>query len=224
MKIESLYRLPVRSFKFIFRKISLGVFHGVMKIPYFHFIKNTMENQNSCTFFIWFMQKIIGFNRDVYWPVHFTSRINIHKNIYVGVDTNPGLAPGCYIQGIGKVRMGDYTQVAQNVGIVSMNHDLFDLRKHDDGKNSGVKIGSYCWLGMNSVVLPGVELGDFTIVGAGSVVTSSFEEGYCVVAGNPAKLIKRLDPNKCVRHEVKHQYIGYMRVDEFNEFKKKLWY
>lgn len=53
-------------------------------------------------------------------------------------------------------------------------------------------IGDKCWIGMNSVILPGVVLGDNTIVGAGSVVTKSFENGHCVVAGNPAKLIKRL--------------------------------
>lgn len=45
---------------------------------------------------------------------------------------------------------------------------------------------------MNSVVLPGVSLGPHTVVGAGSVVTKSFPDGYCVVAGNPAKIIRRL--------------------------------
>lgn len=46
---------------------------------------------------------------------------------------------------------------------------------------------------MNSVVLPGVTFGPKTIVGAGSVVTKSFPEGQCVIAGNPARVIKRLD-------------------------------
>jgi acetyltransferase-like isoleucine patch superfamily enzyme len=40
--------------------------------------------------------------------------------------------------------------------------------------------------------LPGVIIGDKTIVGAGAVVTKSFIEGNCVVAGNPAKLVKKL--------------------------------
>ena len=56
-------------------------------------------------------------------------------------------------------------------------------------------IGQGCWIGMNSVILPGVVLGEKTIVGAGSVVTKSFLEGYCVIAGNPAKKIKDLNKN-----------------------------
>ncbi|MNL61911.1 putative acetyltransferase [compost metagenome] len=48
------------------------------------------------------------------------------------------------------------------------------------------------------MVLPGVQLGEFTIVGAGAVVTKSFTEGYCVIAGNPARVIKSLDKEKCL--------------------------
>src|SRR5690606_15913447 len=102
--------------------------------------------------------------------------------------------PGCYIQAIGKIYIGSYTQIAPNVGIVSANHDLYDSRYHVP---KIVTIGKYCWLGMNCIVLPGVKLGDFTIVAAGSIVTKSFENGYCVIGGNPAKVIKLLEHDKC---------------------------
>ena len=61
---------------------------------------------------------------------------------------------------------------------------------------SPIKIGRHCWLGAQSVLLPQVVLGDYTIVGAGAVVTKSFEEGYCVIAGNPAKIIKKENPTE----------------------------
>ncbi len=170
---------------------------------------------------MWFFQKILGFNRDVYWPVHFTSKINQYKNIVIGVDTSPGYEPGCYIQGIGKVFIGDYTQIAQNVGIISSNHDVYDNSKH---LNSEVRIGRYCWIGMNAIILPGVVLGDYTIVGAGSVVTKSFESGYKVIAGNPAKEIRQLDRKQCVDYAVDNEYIGFIKKSEFEDYRgKKLW-
>jgi len=52
-------------------------------------------------------------------------------------------------------------------------------------------LGERCWIGMNSIILPGVRLGDGTIVGAGSVVTHSFPGGQVMIAGNPAKIINK---------------------------------
>lgn len=96
---------------------------------------------------------------------------------------------GNYFQTIdGSITIGRGTYIASNVGIVTTNHDLKDPDKHIPGKD--VILGKKCWIGMNSVILPGVVLGDHTVVGAGSVVTKSFPEGKCVIAGNPAKKIK----------------------------------
>lgn len=52
-----------------------------------------------------------------------------------------------------------------------------------------ITIGNNCFLGNNSILLPGVTLGDNIIVGAGSVVTKSFKEPNIIVAGNPARKI-----------------------------------
>jgi acetyltransferase-like isoleucine patch superfamily enzyme len=171
---------------------------------------------------MWFMQKVIGFNRGAYWPMHFTSRVNQWQNVLVGIDTSPGYERGCYIQGLGKVFIGDYTEVAQNVGIISANHDVNDHSRH--AVSDGVCIGSYCWIGMGAIILPGVTLGDFTVVGAGSVVTKSFPEGYAVVAGNPAGVIRSLDPTTCIRYEYQHEYRGYIKAEKFQEWKRwRLW-
>jgi acetyltransferase-like isoleucine patch superfamily enzyme len=154
----------------------------------------------------------------IYWPLHSTSLVTTPKNIKIGIGTAPGLSPGCYIQGLGKVIIGDYTIIAPNVGIISANHDIYNYRLHQVGS---VTIGDYCWIGMNAVILPNVTIGDHTIVAAGAVVVKSFEEGYCIVAGNPAKIIKKLDPQKCVKYRHPHEYYGYIPKAQFSEFRRK---
>ena len=178
----------------------------------------TRLTQTPITLKYIFWQKVLGFNRSVYWPVHFTSKVSNPYNIYAGIDTSPGYMPGCYIQGMGRVYIGDYTQIAANVGIISSNHDVYDTRKHC---LSEVRIGKYCWIGINSTILPNVKLGDWTITGAGSVVTKSFVNGYCIIAGNPAKIIKRLDKNKCIPFYNEHEYNGYIKRDAFQQNIKK---
>jgi acetyltransferase-like isoleucine patch superfamily enzyme len=181
-------------------------------------IIETRSTQTPITFKTWFYQKVLGFNKQVYWPTHFTSIVTGHKNIYAGIDTCPGYMPGCYIQGIGKIYIGNYTQISANVGIITANHDLYDSTKHDV---ENVTIGEYCWLGMNVMVLPGVEIGANTVVGAGSVVTKSFLEGNCVIAGNPAKIVKKLDESKFVQHKCKHEYNGYIKSADFEAYRKR---
>lgn len=58
-------------------------------------------------------------------------------------------------------------------------------------EKASIYIGEHSWLGVNSVILPGVTLGKFCVVAANSLVKDSFDD-YSVVAGNPAKLIKKL--------------------------------
>lgn len=51
-------------------------------------------------------------------------------------------------------------------------------------------IGNDVWIGQNAVILPGVHIGDGAIIGANSVVGSNVEP-YTLVAGNPARVIRK---------------------------------
>lgn len=140
-------------------------------------------------------RKLLRQNADVHWPVHFTSTIRAGINLKAGAHTFPGDSPNNYIDATNGVEIGAYTNFGPNVSIISSNHDFYNNAVLSAA--SPVKIGAHCWLGSQSVILPGVCLGDFTIVGAGAVVTKSFESGYCVIAGNPAKVIRYLDKEQC---------------------------
>lgn len=142
-----------------------------------------------------FSKYILRQNRNVKWAVHFTSTIHHPERITRGKNVFPGDSPGNYIEASNGIIIGDYTNIGPNAGIISANHDVINNGQHI--KAPSIRIGKFCWIGMNAIILPSVELGDFTSVGAGSVVTKSFSEGYCVIAGNPAVIIKKLDKTIC---------------------------
>jgi acetyltransferase-like isoleucine patch superfamily enzyme len=191
----------------------------ILLIPYFRFVKETARSEVPISLSLWFRQKVLGFNKSAYWPMHHSSIVSYVQNICAGIDACPGYNPGCYIHGVNKIYIGDYTQIAPNVGIMSGNHDLYDFRIQTTG--NPIIIGKYCWIGMGAVILPEVVLGDFTIVGAGAIVTKSFPEGHCVIAGNPAKKIKDLERDKCVPVKTQFPYNGYIRHEKFDEFRRK---
>jgi acetyltransferase-like isoleucine patch superfamily enzyme len=213
--------LPMRASRKALRILRFALYSLIKLIPAFHFIGGYEGKQAPITLSVWFFQKVLGFNREAYWGVHFSSKVVQHQNIVVGCDSNPGIEPGCYIQGIGRLIIGDYTQIAANTSIITSNHDVYNL---DAAVTGSVSIGSYCWIGTNCVVLPDVTLGDFTIVGAGAVVTKSFPEGHCIIAGNPARKIRDLDPALCVPKASPSPYVGYIRAQDFPQYRRDfLW-
>ena len=189
--------------------------------PSFRFFSKTKNDEYPITFSIWFNQKLRGINGSAYWPVHPSSLVKFQHKVKIGKHSYPGYQPGCFINGSNGIIIGDFTYFATNVGLMSSNHDVNDLRKLV--KSKPIEIGSYCWIGMNSVILPEVKLGDFTIVGAGSIVTKSFAEGHCVIAGNPARIIRLLKKEECTAYNKKADYIGYLSKKQFEVKGKQIY-
>lgn len=140
-----------------------------------------------------FKQKILGYNRKIPWPVHYTSYIKNYKNIQT--TTEPvGIAMGTYIDARNGIILEENVNLGPKISLISMNHDSNNYSIFI--KEEPIIIRKNSWIGTGSIILPGVELGEHTIVGAGSVVTKSFKEGNQLIAGNPAKVIKQLENYK----------------------------
>ena len=156
-----------------------------------HFEGKSLEGWAWVLSGIW-KQKILGFNRWLPFPCHPTARIYHYKNIFFDVDNLDNFqSPGIYFDCVRKsIYLGKGTYIGPNVGLITANHRFDNLDDYEEGGD--IVIGQNCWLGMNTVILPGVTLGNHTIVGAGAVVTKSFLQGYCVLGGVPAKIIKTL--------------------------------
>lgn len=128
-------------------------------------------------------------------------KIEIGDNIFIGVRST--------LQAKEKIEIGDNVIIASDVAIIDNNNhpiepkmrirmsNCFDYMKDDlwtwkYARSKPIKIEDNVWIGRNSIILKGVTIGKGSIVALGSIVTKDVPP-YSIVAGNPAKVVKKLE-------------------------------
>lgn len=111
----------------------------------------------------------------------------IGRNVVIG--NNCRIQDGCLIyEG---VTIGESCLIAPNVTFTNdyfpTMHNVKDWKKDRFKKTRVERLSS---IGAGSVILCGVTIGENSVVGAGSVVTKNVC-GFTIVAGNPAKRIRK---------------------------------
>lgn len=94
---------------------------------------------------------------------------------------------------IGPVTIEDQVIIAQNVVISAMNHGYEDPTipiRQQPCSSSLITVKKDSWIGANAVITAGITIGMHAVVAGGSVVTRDVPD-FTVVAGNPARIIKR---------------------------------
>jgi len=135
------------------------------------------------------LQKIFRINAHVPWPVHWTTTVKHPEKIQRGTRF-PGYSVGCYLDGRNGIILGQNVRIGPKVNLISMNHELNEYDQFV--KTEPIVIGDNCWLGTGVTILPGVRLGNHVVCAAGAVVNKSFLEDNILLAGVPAKVVKRL--------------------------------
>lgn len=130
----------------------------------------------------------------VYVKPRFCCAVGV--NIIFG--DNAWLNANCYIMDYAPVVIGKNFMAGPGVhiysGVSRPSRKVADERDTDPGMtlSKPVTIGNDVWIGGMSVIYPGITLGNGVVVGAKSVVTEDVPD-FVVVAGNPAKVIRRLE-------------------------------
>ena len=86
-------------------------------------------------------------------------------------------------------RRSDITQQIEDY--INNNGDYVKTKDWSGVKTKPIKVCKDSWIGMNALILKGVTIGEGAVVAASSVVTKDVPP-FTVVAGNPAKEVKKL--------------------------------
>ena len=105
---------------------------------------------------------------------------------HIQIPSDTQIGEGLYIGHFGPIIVNPDAVIGKNFCI-----SVGTLVGNALGKKKGVPtIGDNVFMGRNSIVIGNVTIGNNVLIGAGSVVVKDIPDN-CVVAGNPAKIIKR---------------------------------
>jgi len=117
---------------------------------------------------------------------------------HINIGDNCLICPGVRLDSGSSLTIGDNCMLAASAYITDADwHDLYD-RTQTVGVTAPVILEDNVWIGDGATICKGVTIGENSIIGAGAVVASSIPAN-CIAAGNPAKVIKMLDPEKALK-------------------------
>ncbi|MES2828411.1 MAG: acyltransferase [Bacteroidota bacterium] len=167
-----------------------------------------------------------------YWRIFLKSTmLTLCKKKFKNFAESAELRPGAYVIGCSQISIGERViirpgcmlhgetstlnesiLIEDDVMIGSGVHIYVENHRFDDTSIPLIEQGHYpakkiilkkgCWVGANTIILPGVTIGINSVVGAGSVVTRSIPD-FALAVGNPAKVIKLLDKKMQLAKSVK---------------------
>ncbi len=182
-----------------FNKVKYGKRLNLKGVPFIYNKKGAkLALGNDCVIKSSFFSNLVGlYQRTIIVTRAPEAEIQIGNNVGIS---------GATIYARKKVIIGDNTCIGGNVKILDNDFHPIEWEKRNELLSGpapetderinwiGTKpicIGKNCFIGCNAIILKGTELGDGCVVGAGAVVCGKFEPGS-VIAGNPAKVIKKI--------------------------------
>jgi len=172
------------------------------------------------------------FKKKKYNQLFFTKDILASKDYNIGEYTYG--QPNVLDWGEGTTLIiGKFCSIAKDVNIfLGGNHrvdwistypfkalsDTFSKAKNILGhptSRGDVKIGNDVWIGRGATIMSGIEIGDGAVIGAYAVVTKDVKP-YEIVAGNPARFIKKRFDEKTIDQLLKIKWWNW-DIEKINE-------
>lgn len=126
-------------------------------------------------------------------------KINVKAPEEIIIGKNCKINDGTFLHGAGGIEISDNVTISAFSKILSIGYEtenwkeIYSTKLH---KLDSVYIGEGAWICTGATILPGVKItGKGVILAANAVLSKDINEDFVLVAGNPAKIVKRYNKN-----------------------------
>lgn len=181
-----------------------GLYTKILKGKFYHFgsgsiIKPFLNSSNEKYISIGDNVNIGSFCRITVSTEFGGHKVKSDNEIKIKIGNNVDIGNNSFISANNNIEIGSHVIMSSYVFITDHDHGFSDFEKniHEQPLSEGghVKIGDNVFLGVKCSVLKNVTIGDRAVVAANAVVTKDVA-AYSIVAGNPAKVVRKYDFEK----------------------------
>lgn len=138
--------------------------------------------------FLYKVMQRMPYNKIRIWALR-KQGYSVGNDVYIPSDT---CIPHNFVNKRGSLTIGDRVSIAPRVTLILSSHsNASPTSNYVAHHDNVITIGDDAWIGAGAIIMNGVTIGEGSIIGCGSVVIRDVEP-HTVVAGNPAKVIKKL--------------------------------
>ena len=117
------------------------------------------------------------------------SKIIIGNNVHINASRRFPTIMNAH--GGGRIMIGDDCLFSNSIELHTTDyHSILQLGERINPVKD-ITLGQHVWVGLRAIILKGTHIASNSVIGAGSIVASSFEESNVIIAGNPARVIKK---------------------------------
>lgn len=182
------------------------IWFRLLKIYVDHFLKPQLETLGINSYIVkpWYIEIFggpvaIGENITLLASADKRTRLTVWSDrkdipgIHIG--DHVLISPGVRISAAREIKISDNCMIASNAYITDSDwHGIYDRSLPPDTAYP-VKLENNVWIGDSAIICKGVTIGENSIIGAGAVVSNDIPPNSIAV-GNPARVVKRLDPDR----------------------------
>ena len=175
--------IPRYKTKFSLKNKSKRAIWAIIRFFFFRYTPSFLPIFNQWRILI---LKIFGAQIGKYTIIYPSAKIWAPWNLIIGKNCCIGPNVFCYNPSL--LKLGNKVVISQNTYICGGSHDINSISL--PFKCLPIKINDYVWICADSFIMMGINIGEGAVIGERSVVVKDIQP-YNVVAGNPAKFVKK---------------------------------
>jgi len=173
------------------------------------------------------LQIYIGSNVTIFDNIFLVGlKVFDKPELYIGDNTY--IAPNVHIFVGREIKIGNKCMIGSSIITDNPGHSVnYVMYRLEDSGGSPtpdsmrtVQIGDFCMIAVGTYIYPGVTIGDGVVARLGTHITHNIPP-FCLVAGNPAKIIRKLPiPEELIDVVGKERYESYLKSHESLDIKE----